>query len=92
VIYHAPLFNLFHDGRTCPGTHSFPERIEEIPDSFFRSFFSVEAHYQGRSRKHPQDLLKLWEELDGKKRYPVEDLMPFGKLKDIWNNADNTPR
>jgi len=83
VIYHAPLFNLFPDGRTCPGTHSFPERIEEIPDSFFRSFFSMEASHWGRSRKYPENLLKLWEDLEGRRQYPVEDLVPFGKLTDI---------
>ena len=82
-IYHAPLFNLFRDGRTCPGTHKFPEKIEEIPESFFTSFFSPEADVSGRSKKYPDGLLRLWEELDGKKRYPVKDLVPFGKVEDI---------
>jgi len=83
TIYHAPLFNLFQDGRTCPGTHSFPADIGEIPESFFTSFFSMEASYRGRSKKYPDDLLKLWEELDGKKRYPLGDLVPLAKLEDI---------
>jgi PRTRC genetic system protein B len=83
VIYHAPLFNLFSDGRTCAGTHKFPVEIEEIPESFFTSFFTREANYGGRSKKYPQDLLKLWEELDGKTRYPLDDLMPAGKVEDI---------
>jgi len=82
-IYHAPLFNLFRDGRTCSGTHKFPEKIEEIPESFFTSFFSPEADVSGRSKKYPDGLLRLWEELDGKKRYPVKDLVPFGKVEDI---------
>ena len=82
-IYHAPLFNLFRDGRTCPGTHKFPEKIEEIPESFFTSFFSREAQFSGRSKKYPDDLLRLWEELDGKERYPIKDLVPFGKVEDI---------
>lgn len=83
VIYHAPLFNLFSDGRTCAGTHKFPVEIEEIPESFFTAFFTREANYGGRSKKYPQDLLKLWEELDGKTRYPLDDLMPAGKVEDI---------
>jgi len=82
-IYHAPLFNIFLDGRTCPGTHKFPSKIEEIPESFFTSFFSREAQFSGRSKKYPKDLLSLWEELDGKQRYPLNDLVPFGKVEDI---------
>jgi hypothetical protein len=82
VIYHAPLFNVFIDGGTCPGTHQYPDDIKELPESFFTSFFTREAHLQGRS-KYPDDLMSLWEELDGEKRYPLDDLMPFGKVKDI---------
>jgi len=83
VIYHAPLFNVFHDGRTCAGTHKFPVDISEIPESFFTSFFTREAMYGGRSKKYPKDLLQLWEELDGQKRYPLGDLVPAGKVEDI---------
>jgi len=37
VIYRAPLFNVFDDGRTCAGTHRFPVDIDKIPESFFTS-------------------------------------------------------
>jgi len=83
ILYHAPLFNLFQDGRTCPGTHKFPNNVGDTPESFFQSFFTTEASYHGRSRKYPNDLLKLWEELDGKKRYPLKDLVPLAKVEDI---------
>lgn len=83
TIYHAPVFNLFHDGRTCAGSHKFPESVAEIPKSFFTSFFSVEATFQGRSQKYPDDLLKLWRELNGEKKYPLEDLVHMGQVKDI---------
>ncbi|GAI75307.1 unnamed protein product, partial [marine sediment metagenome] len=46
-------------------------------------FFSPEADVSGRSKKYPDGLLRLWEELDGKKRYPIKDLVPFGKVEDI---------
>jgi len=82
-IFHAPLFNLFGDGRVCPGTHRFPEKVSEIPESFFTSFFSMEASYGGRSKSHPDSLLTLWEELDGKRRYPLGDLVKAGTLEDI---------
>lgn len=83
VIYHSPLFNVFRDGRTCPGTHKYPDDLRELPESFFISFFTPTGDCRGRSKKYPDDLLKLWEELDGKGRYPLKDLVPLGKLKDI---------
>jgi PRTRC genetic system protein B len=83
VIYHAPLFNVFGKGETCAGTHKFPVDVEKIPESFFTSFFTREAIYGGRSRKYPKDLLQLWDELDGQKRYPLGDLVPAGKVEDI---------
>jgi len=83
TVYHAPLFNLFRDGRSCPGSHKYPEEIGEIPESFFASFFTATADHQGRSKKYPNDLLRLWEELDGKRRYPLRDLVPLGKVEDI---------
>ncbi|MBI4286318.1 MAG: hypothetical protein HY670_10560 [Chloroflexi bacterium] len=83
TVYHAPLFNVFSDGRTCPGTHKYPGATGEIPESFFASFFTPAADYMGRSQKYPNDLLKLWAELDGHNRYPLGDLVPFGKVEDI---------
>ncbi len=85
TLYHAPLFNVFNDGRVCSGTHKFPASVSEIPESFFMSFFSMEADYRGRSKRHPDSLFSLWQELDGKKKYPLGDLMPIGKVSDILN-------
>ena len=75
-LYRIPAFNVFGDGRVCPGSHRFPEEVGQIPESFFRSFFSLTGDSRNRSKKHPDDLHALWEELDGKSEYPVEDLVP----------------
>ena len=75
-LHRAPAFNVFRDGRVCPGSHRFPEDVGLIPESFFQSFFSLTGDSQGRSKEHPDDLQALWEELDGKAEYPVEDLVP----------------
>lgn len=83
VIYHAPLFNVYASGQTCAGTHTYPGKVEEIPESFFFSFFTIEAEHTGRSKRHPDSLFRLWEELDGKKKYPTEDLEPCGKVGDL---------
>lgn len=76
TLYRMPAFNVFGDGRVCPGSHKFPDDAGEIPESFFRSFFSLTGDSKNRSKKHPDDLLGLWEEIDGKKEYPTEDLVP----------------
>ena len=75
-LYRAPAFNVFGDGRVCPGSHKFPEEVELIPESFFRSFFSLTGDSKNRSKKHPDNLHALWEELNGKTEYPTEDLVP----------------
>ena len=75
-LYRAPAFNVFRDGRVCPGSHRFPEDVGLIPESFFQSFFSLTGDTRERSKRHPDNLQALWEELDGKADYPVEDLVP----------------
>ena len=72
----APLFNLLGGERACSGTHRWPDRVEEVPESLFQAFFTREGEVRSRSRKHPQDLLALWEEINGKKYFPVRDLLP----------------
>ena len=75
-LFRAPAFNVFGDGRVCPGSHRFPEEVGLIPESFFRSFFSLTGDTRNRSKKHPDNLQALWEELDGTTAYPAEDLVP----------------
>ena len=75
-LFRAPAFNVFRDGRVCPGSHRFPEEVRLIPEGFFQSFFSLTGDTRDRSKKHPDDLHALWEEIDGKTKYPVEDLVP----------------
>ena len=75
-LFRAPAFNLFGDERVCPGSHRFPEEVGLIPESFFQSYFSLTGDTRNRSKKHPDNLLALWEEIDGKNEYPTEDLVP----------------
>ena len=75
-LFRAPAFNVFGDGRVCPGSHRFPEEVGLIPESFFQSFFSLTGDSRNRSKKHPDNLIALWEELDGTTAYPMEDLVP----------------
>ncbi len=75
-LYRMPAFNVFSDGRVCPGSHRFPEKVGQVPESFFQSYFSGTGDSRNRSKKHPDNLHALWEEIDGKTEYPVEDLVP----------------
>ena len=82
-LYRAPTFNTFSNGRTCPGSHKFPENVAEIPESFFESYFSMTGDSRFRSKKYPENLLDLWEELDGHTEYPTEDLVAQCTVDDI---------
>jgi len=87
-LYHAPLYNIFQDGYSCPGTHKYPERVQDVPESFFTSFFSPTGHTQGRSRTHPTDLGALWTELDGQAKYPMSDLVEMKRtVKDLMSGG-----
>ena len=82
-VYKAPFFNVFDDGRVCPGTHKFPLDVAEIPDSFFRSFFSPTGDHQERSKAYPRDLKKRWTTLRGKAKYPLKDLVPHSRVTEL---------
>ncbi len=82
-LYRMPAFNVFSDGRVCQGSHKFPEEVAQIPESFFQSYFSGTGDSRNRSKKHPEDLHALWEELDGESEYPVEDLVPHGTVAQV---------
>ena len=82
TLYHIPAFNVFHNGRVCPGSHTFPERAEEVPASFFQSHFSMTGDTRNRSKKHPNNLHLLWRELDGREEYPLEDLVEVCTVAD----------
>lgn len=90
TIYHAPLANLFRNSRSCPGSHKYPTRVSDIVSSFFTSFFSATADLQGRSKKYPKNIIQLWKDLDGKKKYPYDDLVEFGKLGDLMRFGDTS--
>ncbi len=75
-LFRAPAFNVFGDGRVCPGSHRFPEEVGLIPESFFQSYFSLTGDTRNRSKKHTDNLQALWEEINGKTEYPMEDLVP----------------
>lgn len=82
LLFNAPYFNVYMDGRTCQGTQTYCQDIRQIPEEFFLSFFSL--HMLGkRSKSHPDSLIALWRELDGKEEYPMDDLEPYGPVTGV---------
>lgn len=84
-VYHAPLCNIFENGRSCSGTNKYPIRVADMVQAFFTSFFTATADLQGRSKLYPKNVVRLWESLDNKKRFPVDDLVQFAMIKDLLN-------
>ncbi len=84
-VYKAPLANVYNNGNTCGGNNKFPADVSGIPDSFLRSFFTPHADIRGRSKKHPEDITRMWKELDKKKaqEYPIIDLVYHGTITDV---------
>jgi len=85
IVYKAPLCNLFSDGRSCPGDHRYPERVTDIVQSFFMSFFTRAADRRNRSQMFEHDVVLLWEYLDNKKTFPMKDLVRHGTVRDLMN-------
>lgn len=83
IVYKAPLANIYNNGRSCPGSHKYPSRVADMVQSFFIAFFSVSGDREKRSKKFPKDVLDLWSFLNGKKKYPMDDLIPHATIKDL---------
>jgi hypothetical protein len=82
-LYRTPAFNVFSTGRVCPGTHAFPADPARVPEEFFRAHFAATADTAGsRSRRHPDDIGRLWAELHRQPAYPLDDLVPHLSVAD----------
>lgn len=83
TVYRAPLCNIHENGRSCAGTHKYPNRVADTVQSFFTSFFTATPDLRNRSQKFPDNVVLLWEFLDKKKRFPIADLVQHGTVKDL---------
>jgi PRTRC genetic system protein B len=85
-LFHCPAFNVFKSGRVCVGSHAFPADPARVPEAFFESHFSAAGDTAGgKSQRHPDDIGKLWRELDGRERYPLDDLVAQLTVADAMN-------
>jgi len=77
-LHHCPAPNVFANGKICPGDHAFARDPLKLPAEFFLSRFRVTGDTKaGKSRTHPDDVSKLWDELSGQATFPGQDLVPM---------------
>ena len=80
ALFHAPLPNVGPRGRICRGDVVFPicsgETIRPALELFLSSTFN-NHEVDGKSRRRPDDVRALWQEIAGRRRFPVGDLVPM---------------
>lgn len=86
-IYHAPCPNVHTHGGICQGNTPFPicspRHIQTALTLFLEgSLFNADLS-RGKCRSHPEDVRELWAELDGRKRFPLSELVPAQMT--LWN-------
>ncbi|MBU0491745.1 MAG: prokaryotic E2 ligase family D protein [Chloroflexi bacterium] len=87
ALYHAPVPNVYEDGRICQGTCAFPvaqgDTIQAALGVFLSSVFNRDLA-AGKSARQRQDVTQLWAELDQTTDFPLDDLCPARrKLADL---------
>jgi len=80
-LYHAPCPNVHTQGDNCQGNTPFPpcspQNILTALTLFMEgSLFNMDLS-QGKCRSHPEDVSKLWDDLDGRKRFYFSELIPI---------------
>ena len=79
-LYHAPCPNVHASGSICQGNAPFPACSPETIKTALHLFLegsAFNADLSGRKcQSHANDVRQLWDELDGKKRFPLKELLP----------------
>jgi hypothetical protein len=87
-LYHFPCPNVYENGNICPGDTPFPpcaaRTIGEALDLFLEgSAFNGDLR-RGKCQSYPEDVRGLWDALDGKKAFPLSELVPARvRLQDL---------
>ena len=79
-LYHAPGPNIHTTGGICQGNTPFPicspQTIQQALRVFMEgSLFNADLS-RGKCQSYPEDVSQLWAELDGRKRFPLSELVP----------------
>ena len=76
-LFRAPAFNVFRDGRVCPGSHRFPEEVGLIPEVLLPVLLLAYRRFTGpleEARRQPASAMggDRWNRLHTR----TEDLVP----------------
>jgi len=79
-LYHAPCPNVHTTGGIYQGNTPFPicspRNIQTALTLFMEgSFFNADLS-SGKCQSYPGDVRRLWADLDGRKRFPLSELVP----------------
>ncbi len=79
-LYHVPCPNVFGNGGICQGDTPFPACSAKNMAKALKMFWEdslFNGHLShGKSKTHAKDVRKLWQNLDGRKRFPLTELIP----------------
>jgi len=103
-LFHAPLWNVYADGRVCLGSASVPhlDGIDAVPGyerAIFDTLFSHGnfrgnlAYRQDRGETSDRDHLRFWRALARAKatRFPPAALVPMGQRLAAWLGLERRP-
>ena len=79
-LYHCPTPNVHPNGVICQGSVPFPvcasDTVEQALSLFLEGSLFNGDLVANRCRSFPDDVRKLWGQLEGAKRFPVRELVP----------------
>jgi hypothetical protein len=82
-LYHAPCPNVHPDGGICAGDTPFPDcspqTIETALNLFMENSLFNGDLSRNKCRSYPDDVRQLWAALEGKKRFPLLELVSAQK-------------
>ena len=78
-LYHAPCPNVHYHGGICSGNTPFPicspQTIEAALSLFMENSLFNGDLSRGKCHRYPDDVRELWVKLEGKKRFPLSELV-----------------
>jgi PRTRC genetic system protein B len=85
-LFQAPYWNTYENGEICHGSMQTPrlvdlDNLRQWSDGYFNSRFT-HTNLQRSLCHHPEGFLGMWRDLAGRKRFPVEYLLPKRSLRE----------
>jgi PRTRC genetic system protein B len=85
-LFQAPYWNTSEGGGVCHGSMETPPRVDlehlaQWSDAYFNSRFT-HTNLERSLCRHPEGFLGMWRDLAGRKRFPVDYLVPKKTLCD----------